>query len=174
VTNVEPTTEVTVVSTTESVTVTDTAAVQTEVVQLEEQTVEVTGPYEPSADVVDIATERTVAILDASGQTIVAPSDTSVDVVSVGVPGPTGPLGPTGSTGPTGPQGPSGALSGTYEHDQAVPSETWIVNHNLGYRPNVTVTDTLGRTVWGDVQHTSANQVVIEFSAAFSGKAYLS
>lgn len=79
-----------------------------------------------------------------------------------------------GWTAVSGAPGPPGPAGGTYEHDQAVPSAVWTIDHALGFHPNVTIVDTLDRTVWGDVRYPSVNQVVVEFSAAFSGTAYLS
>jgi len=92
------------------------------------------------------------------------------------VPGPTGPQGATGSTGPTGPPGSSGGGgAAAYVHDQSVPSDTWVIVHNLGYFPGgVIVVDSGGTTVEGSIQFDSANQITITFSAAFGGKAYIS
>ena len=97
---------------------------------------------------------------------------------TVGVIGPAGPAGPTGPTGPTGATGPagtSGAAAGTYTHTQSSASATWTVVHNLGYFPGgVSVVDSAGNKVYGDVTHTSANQLVINFTAGFGGKVYIS
>lgn len=60
-----------------------------------------------------------------------------------------------------------------YTHTQATPSTTWIVSHNLGKFPSVTVVDSSGEEVEGDVMHDSANALRILFSAGFSGVAYL-
>lgn len=60
-----------------------------------------------------------------------------------------------------------------YVHDQAVPSATWIVNHNLGKFASVTVVDTANDEVIGSVSYNGLNQVTITFSSAVSGKAYL-
>ena len=60
----------------------------------------------------------------------------------------------------------------TYPHDQMSASSLWVVNHNLGKRPSVTVVDSGGTEVEGLVTHISANQLSIEFSAPFGGKAY--
>jgi hypothetical protein len=70
--------------------------------------------------------------------------------------------------------GGGGAGGAGYVHDQATPASTWIVTHNLGYYPNVTVVDSGSTTVEGDITHLTINQVRIIFSAAFTGKAYLS
>lgn len=62
-----------------------------------------------------------------------------------------------------------------YTHVQAVPSDTWTVNHNLGYAPGgISVIDSAGTMVEGDVTHTSLNSFIIVFTAGFSGTAYLS
>ena len=94
---------------------------------------------------------------------------TTVRVADVGNAGPVGPAGPTG------PAGPAGASGGTYTHVQSSPSTTWTVVHNLGYFPGgVSVIDSAGTKVYGDITHSSNNQLVVNFSAGFSGKAYLS
>lgn len=61
----------------------------------------------------------------------------------------------------------------TYVHSQGVASNTWTINHNLGKYPSVTVTDSTGRIVVGGVQYVDANTVILTFSGAFSGTAYL-
>lgn len=61
-----------------------------------------------------------------------------------------------------------------YSHTQGTANATWTINHNLDFYPNVTVLDSAGTIVEGEIAYTSRNQVVLTFSAAFSGKAYLS
>ena len=61
-----------------------------------------------------------------------------------------------------------------YAHTQGTASATWTINHNLDFYPNVTVVDSAGTIVEGEISYTSRNQVVLTFSASFSGKAYLS
>ena len=64
---------------------------------------------------------------------------------------------------------------GSFQHTQGVASASWTINHNLGYEPGgVTITDSAGTTVIGTIQHTSTNQIVVSFSSAFAGKAYVS
>lgn len=77
--------------------------------------------------------------------------------------------------GPQGPQGPAGPPGGdlNHVHEQAVAAATWTVNHGLGKFPSVTVVDSAGEECEGEVQHTSASQCVLTFSAAFSGRAFL-
>lgn len=79
------------------------------------------------------------------------------------------------NVGPAGPAGPAGVGGGNYTHIQSTPSTTWTVVHNLGYHPGgVSVVDSAGTKVYGDITHSTVNQLVINFSAGFSGKAYLS
>lgn len=61
-----------------------------------------------------------------------------------------------------------------YQHVQGVPSSSWIINHNLGARPNVSLHTTGGLAVTADVVHTSANQVIASFSAPLAGYAICS
>jgi hypothetical protein len=52
-----------------------------------------------------------------------------------------------------------------------MPSSTWIVEHNLGKFPSVTVVDSGRNEVHGDVVHDNVNQLTLYFGAEFSGKA---
>jgi hypothetical protein len=51
---------------------------------------------------------------------------------------------------------------------------TWTINHSLPFFPNVTTTDSNGNVLEGTVEYTSATQVVVTLSEAYSGYAYLS
>lgn len=59
-----------------------------------------------------------------------------------------------------------------YTHTQAVASTVWEVNHGLDKCPSVTVVDSAGNVVIGDVVYIDKNNVRITFVSAFSGKAY--
>ena len=61
----------------------------------------------------------------------------------------------------------------TYIHKQVIASNTWEITHNLYKYPSVSVVDTGGNVVVGDVEYTSLNTLVIKFTAPFSGTAYL-
>ena len=61
-----------------------------------------------------------------------------------------------------------------YVHTQATPATTWNIIHNLGFFPSVTIVDSGGTEVLGDIQHQDAYTVIATFGAAFGGKAYLS
>lgn len=104
-------------------------------------------------------------------------SSGSVNVVKAG------PVGPAGSSGPQGPEGPqgeqgepgvSGGASQSFSFEQADPSDTWEINHNLGFHPNVTVTDSGGTQVEGLVTYIDLNNLSVSFTVEFGGKAYLS
>ena len=58
-----------------------------------------------------------------------------------------------------------------YIHYQTIPSTTWVVEHNLFGYPSITVIDSANSQVEGDVVFDTVNQVTINFSYAFSGKA---
>lgn len=62
----------------------------------------------------------------------------------------------------------------TFIHIQSVPSNTWSIYHNLGMRCNITVVDSSGRQVEGDVIYQDDNTIIVQFSGAFSGEAYVS
>lgn len=63
---------------------------------------------------------------------------------------------------------------GTYEYYQPTASDTWTIDHNLGYKPNITVMDSSGEQIVPDISHTSDDQAVLTFSAPVAGEAYLS
>jgi hypothetical protein len=56
---------------------------------------------------------------------------------------------------------------------QPSPSSTWSITHDLGGRPSVTIVDSAGTMVIGEVTYNSDTQVTVNFTAAFSGFAYL-
>jgi hypothetical protein len=61
-----------------------------------------------------------------------------------------------------------------YHHTQGTSSATWVITHNLGWKPNVTVQDSGGSIVEGEIAYTSVNSLTVTFTGAFSGNAYLS
>lgn len=73
-----------------------------------------------------------------------------------------------------GPKGDPGSGSGsTFEYSQSTPSGTWEITHNLNRYPSVTVVDSAGTQVVGDVTYIDRNNLKVVFSAEFSGTAYL-
>jgi hypothetical protein len=66
----------------------------------------------------------------------------------------------------------TGVNDKNYVHTQSSSSATWVVTHNLNKNASVTVVDSAGTVVIGQVDYDSLNQVTLTFSGAFSGKAY--
>jgi len=62
----------------------------------------------------------------------------------------------------------------SYEHIQDEVNKDWLIVHNLGFKPNVTVIDSAGTIYEGEIAYTNTNSLTVSFSAAFSGKAFLS
>ena len=58
-------------------------------------------------------------------------------------------------------------------HTQGASSAVWTITHALGGYPSVTVVDSSKTVVFGEISYTSMSQVVVNFTAAFSGYAYL-
>ena len=58
-------------------------------------------------------------------------------------------------------------------HTQSSASSTWNITHDLGGRPSVTIVDSAGTVVVGDVVYNSNTSITVSFSAPFSGFAYL-
>lgn len=61
----------------------------------------------------------------------------------------------------------------TYTYTQSTPSDTWVITHNLGKYPSITVEDSAHSDVIGEYSYDSVNQVTLSFTGAFSGWAYL-
>jgi len=61
----------------------------------------------------------------------------------------------------------------TFVFTQGVAATTWNIQHNLGKFPSITVIDTGNTVVTGEYNYTSNTNVILTFSAAFAGKAYL-
>lgn len=60
-----------------------------------------------------------------------------------------------------------------YVFTQASAATRWEIAHNLDKYPAVTIVDSAGTQIIGEVTYTDENNIVITFTAAFSGKAYL-
>lgn len=64
-----------------------------------------------------------------------------------------------------------GDLNFTYT--QASTALVWNITHNLGKNPSVSVADSAGSWVVGQVDYINSNELTITFNAAFQGVAYL-
>lgn len=67
----------------------------------------------------------------------------------------------------------SSGSDSNYVHNQSQPLDTWSITHNLNKYPSVTVIDSAGSKVEGSVTYISNEEIKIEFSSPFSGKAIL-
>lgn len=61
----------------------------------------------------------------------------------------------------------------TYTYTQSTATATWSIAHNLNKYPSVSIVDSSGNMVMGEVSYTDSNNLTVTFSAAFSGKAFL-
>jgi hypothetical protein len=57
--------------------------------------------------------------------------------------------------------------------NQPTPQITWTINHNLNKFPSVSVVNTNNILMYGDTTYVDEDNLIITFSAGFSGKAYL-
>lgn len=123
-----------------------------------------------SAEVIELR-QTECLVIDAPGdvQVVELPVEI-IELVEVAEQGLSGPPGPQGEPGLPGPPGLSGA---NYVHAQSVPDADWTISHGLGRYPSVTVVDSAGSAVIGNVEYVSANQVVVHFNGAFGGSAFL-
>lgn len=117
---------------------------------------------------VNIEQPSTVVVIDQENVDVTV-QETSFDVVLADA----GVQGPTGATGAQGPAGVAGSSHSTYVHNQNVPASFWDITHNLASYPSVSVIDSTGGLVVGDISYVSNNRLTITFSGAFSGQAYL-
>jgi len=69
-------------------------------------------------------------------------------------------------------QGPPGNVA-AYTHVQSSPATTWIINHNFGYKPDVTLYSDGGVVMYAEIVHTSINQTQIIFNLPTTGVARL-
>lgn len=116
--------------------------------------------------VVRVVDEKTVASVEGGRENIVTDDRHSVAVVeqetrTVKVAG-------VGIQGPAGEDGDK-----HYRHVQATPAQVWVIDHTLDKFPAVTVVDSAGEQVEGNVLYTSQQQVVVSFTGTFSGEAFL-
>lgn len=56
---------------------------------------------------------------------------------------------------------------------QQSPVDTWTIDHPLGGFPSVSVVDSANTVVFGMISYVNEGRIVLNFSAPFSGKAYL-
>lgn len=68
------------------------------------------------------------------------------------------------------------AISGGDLHfvfTQSTAASSWTIVHNLNKFPSVTIEDTGGNDIEGEIVYDNSNQITLNFSSAFAGTAYL-
>lgn len=130
-------------------------------------------------------------------------STTTFTPFSIAINSNVGPQGPQGPQGPPGPKGEDGGIAEllqaafndgkligmqngeliaidptelpkkTVNHNQLSASDSWSIEHNFNYYPTVTVVDSGGNVVVGDVQYVDMHHIHISFKSPFTGKAIL-
>lgn len=60
-----------------------------------------------------------------------------------------------------------------FRHAQFVASSKWLIDHNLGKHPSVTIISSSGENVIGEVKYINLNQLEINFTQSLAGDAYL-
>lgn len=61
----------------------------------------------------------------------------------------------------------------TYFHNQTIASDTWVIVHNLNKYPAVSIIDSAGNEVTGEVYYNDTNTVTVSFKGGFKGSATL-
>lgn len=74
--------------------------------------------------------------------------------------------------GTANPQTPAAGAS-TNVYVKSAAEAVWDITHNLGKFPSIVILDSADDEVEGDIQYVNPNRVVITFSAALAGRAFL-
>ena len=131
------------------------------------------GPDSPVVSVNPIQTVEQRQPILVSQDTLIGPvgpkGDPGEDGVD-GAPGPQGPQGPQGGVGPMGPVGGEANLVG-YVHTQAIASNTWTINHNLGRSVTIVLYTIGGMEFTAEVLHVNSNQAIAYLATAITGTA---
>lgn len=119
-----------------------------------------------------------VEVRNATGEllTILEPTADVVQIVSPDIVGPRGPQGVAGNPGiqgPAGVPGPQGPFAPTFEQVFASPLATWVIVHNMDVYPVVTLYDSYGFEIGGDITMPDRNTVVVLFEVPIAGTARL-
>lgn len=60
-----------------------------------------------------------------------------------------------------------------YLHKQTVPSKLWVIKHDLGKYPAVSIMDSAKNEIVGEIIYHNENSLTAKFNGEFSGKATL-
>ena len=63
-------------------------------------------------------------------------------------------------------------LDKNYVHTQIAAANSWIIPHNLNKYPAITIVDSGGTVVIGEIEYINLNLADVKFNGIFSGKAY--
>jgi hypothetical protein len=103
--------------------------------------------------------------LQSSNETTVLVVDSDGKITKNTVAGPKGDQGDPGPKGDQGDQGPAGNTNFiAYEFNE--PLSTWVLEHNLNTYPTVTLTDSNGAVISGNVVYTDSNTITVTFVAS--------
>lgn len=61
----------------------------------------------------------------------------------------------------------------SYTHNQTTTLSEWHIEHNRGKYPSVSVVDSAGSVVVGEIQYIDVNSLFIRFKYPFKGKAFV-
>lgn len=101
-----------------------------------------------------------VEVVPTPVQVVVEPTMVEVEVAAQGVPGPQGPAGTTGDP---------------LIFEQSAPAAMWIIPHNRGYRPPVTIflSDDLETPVYVAPTYPDLNTIHVEMPSPLAGEAHI-
>lgn len=108
-------------------------------------------------------TDLEIVVVNANDIEVFQASNPSPVVEVVGV-------GPQGAPGEP---GAPGAAPQAYRHVQSTPASTWLVAHNLGYKPAIGEIKDSGGSLWfGTPNHVDDNNFTVSFFVAGSPVAF--
>lgn len=61
----------------------------------------------------------------------------------------------------------------SYVYEQGIASDTWVIVHNLGKYPSVSLVDSAGTQFDADVEYNDENTCTVRMNGATTGKAFL-
>jgi hypothetical protein len=97
-------------------------------------------------------------VIEVTSFPVIELTEEKIGVVEVQVPGLRGKRGDDG-------------VAVAYIHQQATPSAEWIINHNLGVKPHITLLSVGGAEIEGSIIHISVNQARALFAVTVTGSA---
>lgn len=122
-------------------------------------------------EIVEIVAPPETVVIEADGveQVLLVESPPAIEVIEIAEQGPPGPPG----RGDKGDRGEPGLAGVSLVHTQAEPAARWSIAHDLNRYPSVTVIDSAGGEVEGDVAYLDSNRIQLDFSAPFAGKVFI-